>query len=263
MSAATSTSHMSKRPGYGISTRTASSTQRDVGAPLIEASNELFPNRPIVLGGHDRGARLCHRLAVDHAHPPTPLYNSFELLGMVALDIVPTLIQWQAFANPKASIAYFHWPLLAFPDAADIIEAYGGDRWVHTALDRIGGSNEIARKAFKSDQAWEVYESLFRERETIEGSCADYAAAADPEPDVQKEDQGNGRQVEVPLLIMWSLAKLGKMHGDLGSIWRNWVKKDVPVKAVGCGEDVGHYLPEEASDFIAATISGFVDELGA
>lgn len=160
-------------------------------------------------------------------------------------------------------MGYFHWPFLAFPDSADIIDAYGGDKWVHNALERISGSNEAGTQAFKSDHAWEVYESLFAKRETIDGSCADYAAAAEPETSAQNEDQAKGRKVEVPLLIMWSFAKLGQMHGDVGSIWKDWVKEGVPLTGVGCGEGVGHYLPEETSEFIASNISDFMSGLKA
>ena len=58
---------------------------------------------------------------------------------------------------------------------------------------------------------------------------------------------------------MWSLARLGKMHGDLGSIWKNWVKDGVELKCQGVGDDVGHYLPEEAADVIGKAVMTFVD----
>lgn len=114
---------------------------------------------------------------------------------------------------------------------------------------------------FRSDRACEVYCSLFDKHETVEGSCADYAAAADPEPQMQEEDQREGRKVRGDVLVMWSLAKLGKMHGDVGAIWREWVDDGERLEAVGVGEGVGHYLPEEASEFVAGRIADFVDKV--
>ena len=142
-----------------------------------------------------------------------------------------------------------------------MIEAYGGDKWVHGALDRISGENASAKEAFKSDRAWEVYESLFTKRETIEGSCADYAGGADPEPQLQEEDQAEGRKIEVPVLVMWSLTRLGKMHNDVPGIWKSWVKEGVKLETVGCGDGVGHYLPEEASAFLSEHITKFINEV--
>ncbi|KAI9707025.1 MAG: hypothetical protein M1820_004613 [Bogoriella megaspora] len=249
-------------PGYGISTAVANASGfRAVGGALVEAFEKLFPQREVILAGHDRGARLCHRLAVDNAHPPGGKAPPFRLLGLVLLDIVPTLTQWQAFANPKAAATYFHWPFLASPIAPAMIEAFGGDKWVRLGLSRISGDNKAASERFQSDRAWEVYESNFTKRAAIEGSCADYAAACFDEPASQEEDQANGRKIEVPTLVMWSFDKLGTMHGGLGPIWRPWIKYGVDFRTAGCGDGVGHYLPEEATDQVEKRVKQFLEPL--
>lgn len=171
------------------------------------------------------------------------------------------MLQWRAFANPEASVAYFHWPFLATPSAADILEAYGGGRWAKDAFSRIQGDNESGQRHFQADQAWEVYASLFDRKETLEGSCADYAAGSDPEPQEQEDDQAAGRKLESPVLIMWSLARLGAMHGDVGQMWQDWVKDGVELCRVGCGDEVGHYLPEESHELVTKSISEFVDKV--
>ncbi|KAI5205287.1 alpha/beta hydrolase [Aureobasidium subglaciale] len=253
-----------KLPGYGLSTRPKKDGIATVGAALLEASNDLFPNRPIILAGHDRGARVCHRLAVLNAHPPqdeSAKLHSYKLLGTVCLDIVPTLVQWQAFAKPVASTTYFHWPLLASPLGPHMVEAFGGAKWTHMGLDRICGDNIEGRKAMQSDQAWEVYESLHSKRETIEGSCADYASGCFDEPPLQEADQREGRKVEVPILVMWSQAKLAKMHNDVGAIWKDWVKDASLLTARSVGDGVGHYLPEEASTVIGKAVKDFVAQV--
>lgn len=142
-----------------------------------------------------------------------------------------------------------------------MIEAYGGDKWARDSFARIAGGNEAGIAAFKSDDAWSVYESLNSKREYIEGSCADYKAAVDPEPADQEKEQKEGKKIECPTLVMWSLSRLGKMHGDVEGIWKGWVKEGVDFKAIGCGEDVGHYLPEEASQFVGKAVVEFVEKV--
>src|SRR5271170_1288762 len=100
-------------PGYGISTACKTHTKKAVGSALLEAMESVFAiskgaRRKVILGGHDRGARICHRLAVDRADFP-----NLDILGVVLLDIIPTKAQWDAFANPSVCTGYFHWPLLA------------------------------------------------------------------------------------------------------------------------------------------------------
>ncbi|GAM90666.1 hypothetical protein ANO11243_087110 [Dothideomycetidae sp. 11243] len=249
-------------PGYGISSPPVEEPIQcaTMGEPLIHACMELFPGRDMIFGGHDRGARVCHRITLENAHwPDAP---KVKLLGCVLLDIVPNLEQWKVFANPKAAVAYFHWPMLASPLAVPLMEAFGGDKMTHAGLDRISGGNEEARARFQSDRSWDVYKSLYARRETIQGSAADYNAGAMIEPDLQVEDQKAGRRIEVPTLVAWSTRGLGSMHGDVGKIWEDWVKDGQPLMKVPCGDDVGHYLPEEASDLIARKIVEFLDSIG-
>lgn len=252
-----------KLPGYGVSSPSKDSSPLAIGSALLETSHTIFPKRAIILGGHDRGARICHRLAVAHANPPheAEWIHNYTLLGAVILDIVPTLVQWQSFANPAASTAYAHWAFLPTFFAPGMIEAYGGDKWCHDQLSRIAGPNPSAVETAQSDDAWKVYESLNAKTETIKGSCADYAAAADPEPQQQAADQKAGRKIEVPTVVMWSLGRLGKMHGDVEAIWKQWVDDGVGLTAQGIGNDIGHYLPEEASETVGHAIIRLIDRV--
>ncbi|KPI40279.1 Fluoroacetate dehalogenase [Cyphellophora attinorum] len=73
-------------PGYGISHPQQSNDKRSIGTSLLQALTSIFgPDRRVILGGHDRGARICHRLAVDAASG-SGLPN-ITVLGVVMLDI--------------------------------------------------------------------------------------------------------------------------------------------------------------------------------
>ncbi|KAL1296541.1 hypothetical protein AAFC00_000047 [Neodothiora populina] len=256
-------------PGYGISTPSKDPSRSAVAAALLETSHALFPSRPIILGGHDRGARLCHRIAVTHAgspssssasSPPSDLYT-FSLLGLILLDIVPTLTQWQSFTSPTVSSKYYHWAFLTSPPAIPMLLAYGGDRFAHSLLSNTSGPDASAVAACQSDSAWELYEALHAKKEYIEGAVADYSAAVHPEPQEQRDEQDRGQKIAVPLLVMWSLGKLGKMHGDVGRIWKEWVGEGVEVQARGVGGGVGHYLAEEAADVVGRAVGEFVESV--
>jgi pimeloyl-ACP methyl ester carboxylesterase len=119
-------------PGYGRSAPlSVPSSKVKQGAAIVSTLSAILPSNrkhPIVLVGHDRGARICHRLAVDNS--PT---SNLPILGVVFLDIVPTLVQWRTFADPKASMGCFHLAFLAEVEVATaMIHAQGGDVWAKT-----------------------------------------------------------------------------------------------------------------------------------
>ena len=58
----------------------------------------------VVFVGHDRGARLCHRVAVSCADFP-----NIKLMGVMMIDIMPMEVEYTAFQYLKAAIGYFHW----------------------------------------------------------------------------------------------------------------------------------------------------------
>jgi pimeloyl-ACP methyl ester carboxylesterase len=94
-------------PGYGFSSLPPKSDKRTVGNLIVEALQAVFgKDRSVIYCGHDRGARVGHRLLVDN----NPAHN---ITSAILMDIVPTLEQWHSFQNPRASVAYYHWPFLA------------------------------------------------------------------------------------------------------------------------------------------------------
>jgi pimeloyl-ACP methyl ester carboxylesterase len=241
-------------PGYGISTlpNPGQHSKRAVGNAILEALTSVFkiPNttanpRKIILIGHDRGGRISHRLAADRAGAP-----QLEIASLILMDIVPTKVQWEAFSNPQAAAAYFHWPLLANVELATrMIEAYGGDNWCRDGLKRGQGSSPAGQESFAAGRAHEVYAENFKKKEAILGSCEDYQCGSVLEVREQSEDMEAGRKINVPTLVMFSEAYLGKMH-DVATTWMEWIEEGVKYRSVGIGGNKGHYLPEENPDQI-------------
>ena len=247
-------------PGYGISTACKTHSKKAVGSALLEALELVFKipqgsKRKVILGGHDRGARICHRIAVDKTDFP-----NLEIVSLVVLDIVPTKVQWEAFANPSSATNYWHWSFLPNVEiATEMIQAFGGDKWCRYQMSRIQGPNQECRKKLAAGGALDLYAELFKKRETIVGACEDYASGAQPEVNEQSEDMQHGRRVEVPTLALWSAALIGSKL-DVGKIWREWVTDGVEMKGVPIGNGAGHYLPEENSKEVVAALADWVKQ---
>ncbi|KAK3937368.1 hypothetical protein QBC46DRAFT_416353, partial [Diplogelasinospora grovesii] len=193
----------------------------------------------VILGGHDRGARICHRLAVSQSTLLQPA--ALHVIGAILMDIVPTKVQWDHVSNPAVAQSYFHWPLLANVDVAvKMLRAYGGARWVRDMHFRIGGNSEEGLRRLTADDAVDgVYAPLFEKEEALWSSCEDHAADAKPECDEQMEDQKLGREIEA---------------------WRDWIAPGVAYTSVPIGEGYGHYLPEEAPTHVAENILAFLKQ---
>lgn len=239
-------------PGYGASTPSQTSHDKaTVGQAILAALTSLLEKttkraRPysIILAGHDRGARICHRLAVDAAS----YAGQFTVLGTVLMDIVPTVEQWQGMTRPAEAAGFFHWPFLANVElATEMILAMGGDIFVRRLFQRwqgqltANGADNLAR-----DGALEVYEAAFRQESVVRASNLDYAAGAREDVEQQVQDQEAGRKLAVPTLVLYSAAGIGRRF-DVPRIWQDWVEagKEELLVAEGIGEGAGHFFPEE------------------
>ncbi|KAI7695764.1 hypothetical protein KC322_g10017, partial [Hortaea werneckii] len=67
-------------------------------------------------------------------------------------------------------------------------------------------------------------------------------------------DQARGKKIKVPTMVLYSASNLGQMH-NVEALWKNWVDGD--LKCVALGDEVGHYLPEEAPEQTAKLIADF------
>lgn len=254
-------------PGYGHSSplRTPSHDKSTVGRAILASLNAVLssanpPHRThdIILVGHDRGARVAHRLAVDAAS----YANTFTLKAVSLIDIVPTLVQWAAMADPSEAAACWHWPFLANVDVAMDMVAHkggcGGGVFARKMIERLGGSSPLARANLCSDGAMEVYERAFRQESVLRAACRDYEAGAGVDVERQREDQREGRKIEVPVLVLFSGDGLGRRF-DVEGEWKAWVGGE--LRAVAMGEGVGHHLVEEAAEAAGAAVVAWIDAI--
>ena len=186
--------------GYGASDAPAPAldaanySKRTMAAELVALMRKLGHERFAVVG-HDRGARVAYRLALDHPA---------AVAKLVALDIVPTGAMW-AGATRVFAINTFHWGFLA--QGGGLPERLiGGDPdfWLESCCRRW------ARDAAALDDALDEYKRAFRRPEVIAATCADYRAGATLDDEHDRADLDAGRKIACPVLAIWSGTFVGK-----------------------------------------------------
>ncbi len=182
--------------------------------------------------GHDRGARVTYRMALDHPEIVT---------RMMSLDVVPTLDMWEGTDKARA-IGGFHWPFLAQP--APLPERMiGADPEFFAAW----LMRSWAAPGFEFDpEAMAEYLRCFAKSEVIRATCDDYRAGATIDHDLDQRDLDSGRRIACPIHFLWGGNRgLGGPQGgaDPLAVWRRWADQ-VSGDSMNCG----HFLPEEAPD---------------
>ncbi len=187
--------------------------------------------------GHDRGARVAHRLALDAPD---------AVARVAVLDILPTrtLLRQTDLGFAKA---YWHWFFLLQPGGLP-------ERMIGADPDWFVGEI-LARWSAYPDRIDPAAAAEYARRFTpaaIAASCADYRAAAGPDLAHDDADAAAGRRVTQPLLALWGArGAMGRMYDVLAS-WQ-----DVADRAQGASVDAGHFLAEEAPDETLAALEDF------
>lgn len=228
--------------GYGDSTKPdagadhAGYSKRAMAADQVDVMRKLgFPRFQVV--GHDRGARVVHRMCLDHA-------GSVERAAV--LDIIPTVA---AFARTDKALAtyYYHWFFLIQPNGLPE-HLIGGDP--DYFLDRTLQSWSHKEGVF-TDDALAEYRRCFRNPATVHATCEDYRAAASI--DLKHDAADADKKVACPLLVLWgSNGVVGRLYDPL-AVWRDKAL-DVRGEALPCG----HFLPEEAPEETLKALTAFL-----
>ncbi len=178
---------------------------------------------------HDRGARVAHRLALDHPQAITRL---------VMLDIAPTLAMY-AQTNEAFARAYWHWFFLIRPAPLPerLIEA-DPEQYLLSVM----GSRSAGLQPFTA-QALAEYVRCIKLPGAARGICEDYRASAGIDLDHDREDIAAGRHLTMPVLVLWGAeGTVGRCFDPLAE-WQN-VASDVRGQALPSGHYIGEEVPE-------------------
>jgi haloacetate dehalogenase len=227
--------------GYGKSGKPASSADHERYSKRAMARDQIAVMKQLGfarfhVAGHDRGARVGYRMALDFPDVVSKL---------AVLDIVPTS---EAFARGGRDfgLGYYHWFFLAQPHPLPERLIGADPDWFWR-----GHTTRGPRDVF-APEAVEDYLTCFRNPETIHAICEDYRAAATIDCMHDEQDQRTGRRISCPVLALWG--EHGKLEAwyDTLAVWRDWAP-DVSGRSLPCG----HYLAEELPKQTARALLDF------
>ncbi|HSW03331.1 alpha/beta fold hydrolase [Aquabacterium sp.] len=188
---------------------------------------------------HDRGARVAHRLAMDHAA---------AVRRLVLLDIAPTLAMYEQTSEAFAR-AYWHWFFLIQPAPLPerLIEADPAAYVRDVMGRRSAGLAPFDRRALAE------YQRCLALPGAAHGLCEDYRASAGIDLGHERADRAAGRRLQMPLLALWGADGVVQRCFDPLAEWRK-LASDVRGQALPCG----HYIAEEAPDLLLAQVLPFL-----
>jgi len=186
--------------------------------------------------GHDRGARVAHRMALDHP-------NGVKRIAF--LDIVPTH-HVLTHITQQWAIDSYHWFFMAQPYdyPEQMLISYGLERYIRKKLDKKG----VGLSGFTPEALSEYIRCCTPEN--IHAVCEDYRAALGI--DFAQDEADLHRKLAMPVLVLW---------GERSHVNRSfkpieaWRERAIHVrgKMLPCG----HYPAEQVPDETYAELRTF------
>jgi haloacetate dehalogenase len=189
--------------------------------------------------GHDRGARVLHRMCLDH---PSKVERA------AIMDIMPQHYLFNNVTQAWATYAY-HWFFMIQPEPMpERLMSADPDFFITNKL-----SKSRAGLSFFGKEALEEYKRCFRNPATVHAMCEDYRATATVDLAMDTADFAAGRKITCPALILWgATGAVGRLHKP-AEIWPQYATDIRGAKALPCG----HYLSEEAPEETYAELRAF------
>ncbi len=213
-------------------------SKRVMGEEMLALIRALGHRRFAVVG-HDRGARIAYRLALDHPD---------VVAKLVILDILPTAEYWD-LADRKFAVNTFHWGFLArdggLPERLighdpDFFQDYLMRLWA-------GDYGALAPEALAE------YRRCFAKPQNIAASCADYRAGATIDDAQDRADRAAGRKIGCPVLVLSGDQYLNTGESKAVEIWKRWAS-DVRGSVI----QSGHFVMEEKPQEVLAAALPFL-----
>jgi haloacetate dehalogenase len=190
---------------------------------MIEIMEQLGHQR-FFLVGHDRGARLSHRMCLDRPE---------KVMKVSLIDGLPTYHVWTNTSRNWA-LNSWHWLFLAQPEPfPETLISSVSPEWY---LRNRGGSG-------LADQPKAVFDEFVRcyTPKTIKGTCHDYRANA--RIDFEHDAADRDKRIAAPLLILWGTR--GQPPTDeYPRVWRQYASNLVNPESFNSG----HYLHWDVAD---------------
>ncbi|MEU1368980.1 alpha/beta hydrolase [Streptomyces sp. NPDC005803] len=190
-------------------------------------------HRRFAVVGHDRGAYVASRLALDHPE---------AVSALTVLDAVP-IGEALRRCDAKFAASWWHWFFLGQTDkrAERIINA-DPDAWYRATPAHMGA------------EAYADYQRAIHDPATVHAMCEDYRAGLGVDRDHDDADQQAGRRIRCPLQVVWAtLDDLPDLYGDVPAVWRDWAGDRLEGRPI----ESGHHIAEEAPEALVRAVRAF------
>ena len=193
--------------------------------------------REYLVCGHDRGARVAHRMALDYTD---------RVSKVAILDIVPT---HHLLNNIKKNWAVdsYHWFFMAQPYdyPEQMLVAYGLERYIRKKLDKKG----VGMSGFTPEALAEYIRCCTPEN--IHAVCEDYRAAVSI--DLVHDEADLHRKLSQPVLVLWGeRSHVNRSYQPIEA----WLERATDVR--GTMLPCGHYPAEQVPDETYAELLAFL-----
>jgi haloacetate dehalogenase len=228
--------------GYGRSSKPetredhSQQSKRAMAADMLQLMRRLGHERFSVVG-HDRGAYVAFRLALDHPE---------AVQRLALLDAVPIAEALQR-CDARFAQLWWHWFFFAQPHKPERAILADPDAWY---------GNTPAKRAQMGDEAYADYLRAIHDPATVHAMVEDYRAGLGIDREHDEADRAAGRRVLCPTLVLWALRDdMELLYGDPLSVWRAWTQD-----LRGHGIDCGHHIAEEQPEALARALLAFFGE---
>ncbi len=226
--------------GYGWSAAPESEngaayTKRAMAGDVVKVMEELGAIE-FALAGHDRGARVGLRLALDHPG---------RVKKLALLDIAP--LEEGIGEGNLARVGRAKFMSFEAPRPETLI-AQDAKSFLFDALK--SGTKSQTLDPFTD--ALDAYAQAFDEPRRIHAFCEDFRAGEGADKDALLADKAAGKKLIMPTLVLWSAIHF-PASPSLLDVWRDWAD-NLSGEPVDCG----HYLAEEAPEAVLTTLEAFL-----
>jgi haloacetate dehalogenase len=226
--------------GYGDSSKPSDGdnhlnySKRAIAQDQVDVMASLGFQKFAVVG-HDRGGRVAHRMALDHADRVTKL---------AILDIVPTYKVLHSVTNELATANFHWWFLIQKAPLPETLIANSAEAWLRSRFERIP-------PGVLSQEAFAEYLRAFTLPGAIHASCEDYRAGATI--DLVHDGSDLDHKISCPTLILWGQRGAWPKLYNVLDVWRergsNVTGREMPT---------GHFIAEEKPDMLLEELNKFL-----
>lgn len=226
--------------GYGDSSKPGSDAGHTAYSKRAMAKDQVavmthLGFRQFAVVGHDRGARVAHRMALDHPERITKL---------AVLDIAPTLAVYESM-NAKVAQKYWHWLFLNLPPNVPETMLQNSANFF------IEGFFALEAPGTFTEEAKAEYRRSFFNPDSLRAGCEDFRASASI--DLEHDRADRNRKVGCPVLALW--ASTGNVKGffDPLAVWQ-----EVATNVQGSELTGSHSMAEANPAGTLAALRGFL-----